>query len=252
MSLSRYALRCLAFAVCLAGVDTIAQLPGGGQAGLNAALLKLLEEVPAFRSKAEVQVEEKNQSAPMTMLVDFLYLEGKARLDLDMNTIRSKQLPPETLAGFKAAGMDKVSTIVRPDRKSALIIYPKTQGYVEMPMSKDEATDMERKYRLEKTRMSRETIDGHPCEKTKVVVSAATGQRHEAIVWYAADLKGFPLKIQMNQQQMIVVMHYRDVKLDRPDPKQFEPPSGVTKFANVEQLLQSAMSKMIGGGKPAK
>ena len=229
-----------------------AQLPGGSQAGLNAALLKLLGDVPAFKSKAEVRVDEKGQNSPMTMTVDFLYLDGKARLDLDMNTIKSKQLPPETLAGFKAAGMEKVSTIVRPDRKSALIVYPSAQGYVEMPMSKDEAADMERKYKIEKTRLGRESIDGHPCEKNKVVVSADTGQKHEALVWYATDLKNFPLKVQMEQQQMTVVMHYRDVKLERPDARQFEAPAGLTKFASIEQLMQSAMMKMIGGNKPAK
>jgi hypothetical protein len=239
----------LAVLVC---ANTRAQLPGGGQAGLNAALLKLLGEVPAFKSKADVRVEEKGQNSPMTMTVDFLFLEGKARLDLDMNTIKSKQLPPETLAGFKAAGMDKVSTIVRPDRKSALLVYPATQGYVEMPMSKEEAADLDRKYKVEKTLLGRESVDGHPCEKSKVIVSADTGQKHEAIVWYATDLKNFPLKVQMDQQQMVVVMHYRDVKLERPDAKQFEPPAGLTKFGSIEQLMQSAMMKMMGGNKPAK
>ena len=243
-----WSLLILALLVCAAAR---AQYPGGSQAGLNAALLKLLGDVPAFKSKAEVRVEEKGQDSPMTMLVDFFFLDGKARLDLDMNTIKSKRLPPETLAGFKAAGMDKVSTIVRPDRKSALLVYPATQGYVEMPMSKDEVADMERKYKIEKTRLGRETIDGHPCEKHKVVVSADTGQKHEAIVWYAADLKNFPLKVQMEQQQMVVVMHYHDVKLERPDAKQFEPPAGLTKFGSIEQLMQSAMMKMIGN-KPAK
>lgn len=238
--------------VVLFSASVQAQLPGGGQAGLNASLLKLLGDVAGFKAKAEVRVEEKGQNSPMTMTVDFFYLEGKARLDLDMNTIKSKQLPPETLAGFKAAGMDKVTTIVRPDRKSALIVYPATQGYVEMPMSKDEAADMERKYKIEKTRVGNETIDGHPCEKCKVVVSADTGQKHEAIVWYATDLKSFPLKVQLDQQQMIVVMHYRDVKLERPNATQFEPPAGLTKFASVEQLMQSAMMKMIGGNKPPK
>ena len=247
-------LRCgsLFIPVVMACANTWAQVPGGGQAGLNAALLKILGDVPAFKSKADVRVEEKGQNSPMTMVVDFFYLEGKARLDLDMNTIKSKQLSPESLAGFKAAGMDKVSTIVRPDRKAALIVYPATQGYVEIPMSKEEAADMDRKYKIEKTRLARETVDGHPCEKCKVVVSADSGQKHEAIVWYASDLKNFPIKVQLDQQQMIVVMHYRDVKLERPDARQFEPPAGLTKFASMEQLMQSAMAKMIGGNKPAK
>jgi len=40
--------------------------------------------------------------------------------------------------------------------------------------------------------------------------------------------------------------------LDRPDSKQFEPPGGLTKFANIEQLMQSAMMKMMGGNKSTK
>lgn len=107
---------------------------------------------------------------------------------------------------------------------------------------------MDRKYRVEKTKLARETIDGHACDKTKAVVIADNGQKQEAIVWYAADLKNFPLKMQMDQEQSTVVMQYRDVKLVRPDAKQFEAPTGFTKYGTIEQLMQSAMMKMLGGG----
>jgi len=226
-----------------------AQLPGGSQAGMNAAMLKMFGDITAFSSKADVRVQERGAREPMTMTVDFAMLDGKVRMDLDMSTVKSKQLPADLLAGYKSAGMDKVATVLRPDRKSALLIYPAVRGYVELPMSKEEAADMDRKFKIDKTRLARETIGGQVCDKTKVVVSSDTGEKHQALVWYAMDLKNFPVKMQMDQPQMTVVMEYRDVKLARPDAKQFETPAGFARYPSVEQLMQKAMQKVLGGGK---
>src|SRR5207247_3277744 len=139
----------------------------------------------AFLSKADVRMQEKGAREAMTITVDFAMLDRKVRMDLDMSTVKSKQIPAEVLASYKSAGMDRVATILRPDRKSALLIYPSVQGYVELPMSKEEAQDVDRKFRVDKTRLARETIGGQSCDKTKVVVSADTGTKHEAVVWYA-------------------------------------------------------------------
>jgi hypothetical protein len=243
----------VAVAVLIAGAGVVhAQVPGGNQTGLNAAMLKLFGETTSFTARADVRLLEKGAKEPVTMLADFAMLDGKARMDLDMATLKSKQLPAETLASFKAAGLDKLATIVRPDRKVILLIYPAVRSYAEMTMSKQEAADMDRKYRVEKTKLGRETIDGQVCDKTKAVVVADNGEKQEAIVWYAASLKNFPLKMQMDQHQSTVVMQYRDVKLVRPEAKQFEAPAGFTKYGSVEQLMQSAMMKMLGGGAPKR
>jgi hypothetical protein len=229
-----------------------AQLPGGGKTALNTAMLKLFGEVTNFTSKADIRMVEKDTREPMSMSVEFAMLDGRARMDLDMMTLKSRQLPAEALASFKAAGLDKLATIVRPDRKVLLLVYPAIRSYAEVPMSKEEAADMDRKYRVEKTRLGRETIGGQPCDKMKAVVTADSGEKHEALVWCAAALKNFPLKMQMDQQSATVVMDYRDVKLVRPDPKLFEAPSGFTKYGTVEQLMQNAMMKMLGGGGPKR
>lgn len=234
---------------CLFALAAEAQVPGGNQAGLNAAMLKLFGDFGGFTSKADVRLQEKGSPEVMTMIVEFAMREGKVRMDLDMSSLKSKQLPPETLAAFKVAGLDKLATIVRPDRKSTLLIYPSVQGYAETPMSKDEAAGLDRKFKIEKTRLGNETIDGHSCEKDKVVVSADNGEKHEATVWYAADLKNFPIKVQMNQPQMTVVLQYRDVKLALPDAGRFEPPAGFTKHPTVEHLMQNAMMRTMGGRK---
>jgi hypothetical protein len=234
----------------LGAPDAPAQLPGGNQAGLNAAMLKLFGDITSFSSKADVRMLEKGAKEPLTMTVDFAMLDGKVRMDLDISAIKSKQLPAESLGAFKSAGLDKIVTVVRPDRKQALLIYPLIKSYVEMPMSKEEAADIDRKFKLQKTKLGRESIDGHACEKNSVVVTGDNGTRHDAIVWYAEDLKNFPVQMQMDQQQMTVVMRYRDVKLTKPDAKQFEAPATFTKYVSNEELMQNAMLKMLGGKKP--
>jgi len=234
---------------CLFSLGAEAQVPGGGQAGMNAAMLKLFGDVGGFTSKADVRLQEKGSPEVMTMTVGFSMRDGKVRMDLDMGAVKSKQLPPETLAAFKVAGLDKLATIVRPDRKSTLLVYPSVQGYAETPMSKEEAAGLDRKFKIEKTRLGSETIDGRSCEKNKVIISADNGEKHEATVWYAADLKNFPLKVQMNQPEMTVVLQYRDVKLVPPDAGRFEPPAGFTKHPTVEQLMQNAMLRTLGGKK---
>ena len=242
-------LLCLLAAGMIGVSNAPAQLPGANQPGLNAAVLKLFGDITAFTSKADIQLQEKGNAEVISMTVGFSMLEGKVRMDIDLGALKSKQLPAEAVASLKAAGLDKLSTVVRSDRKSALLIYPAVQGYVEMPMSKEEVADAARKFKVEKTKLGRETVDGHSCEKNKVIISDDTGVRHEATVWYAPDLRNFPLKLQMPQKDTTVVMLYRDVKLVQPDPKQFEAPAAYAKHASAEQLMQSAMMRMLGGKK---
>ena len=222
-----------------------AQMPGGGQPGVNGAMLKLFGDISGFSSKAEVRFTDKSTKEVTAMTMNFAMLERKVRLELDMSQIKSKQITKESLTAMKAAGLDKLATVVRPDRKVALIIYPAIASYVEMPMSRDEASDMERNYTVSKTRIGKETIDGHPCDKYKVTLTSSDGANQEAIVSYATDLREFPLKIEMNQPETQLVMLYKDVKLVRPEAKLFEAPSGFTRHANMELLMQSAAFKTL-------
>ena len=116
-------------------------------------------------------------------------------------------------------------------------------------LTKEEAAEMSRKFSMEKIKIARETIEGTACDKTKVVAKADNGEKYESLVWYAPTLKQFPLRIQMNQQQSTVVLQYRDVKLVRPDARQFEAPAGFTRYNSVEELMQTAMMKILGRGK---
>jgi len=226
-----------------------APLPGGGQAGLTAATLKLFGDFPSFTSKSDVRLQEKPGRTTTTLTMDFGMLDGKVRMELDMGSVRSAQIPAQTLASLKAAGLTKVVTVLLPERRQALVIYPGAGSYAEIPMAPDEAADMHKKFRIEKNRVGKETVGGYACEKTKVVLRSDTGEKHEALVWYAADLNDFPVRIQIDQSDATVVMDFREVKLARLDSKQFEAPAGFVRYDNAEALMQNAMLKAISSGK---
>lgn len=241
-------LSCL-FACLLVTLPATAQLPGAGQGGMNAALLKLFGDMDAFTARAEVAYQDKGARQDVTMPMGFALLDGKLRLELDLAQMKSALMPTQMLASLKMAGLDKAVTIIRPDRKTALLVYPGIGSYVEMPMSKDEAADWQRRYTVDQKKLGRETIDGRACDKQRVTVTGDNGSHHEATVWYSQEARPVPVKLQMAQPGATVTMQFRDVKLVRPAVSQFEVAPGLKKYATVEQLTQAAMLRALSGGK---
>ena len=232
---------------CGAAFSATAPMPAPGPAGLNAAMTQLFGDFTAFSARAEVRLKDKARKDTLSMGMDFAVLDGKMRADIDLAQIKSKDMSPETVASLKQLGMDKMVTIVRPDRKSTLVVYPALRAYAEAPMSKQDSEDLARTYKVEKTKLGTERVDGHPCDQYRVTVTSEKGDRHEALVWYAADVKGFPIQMQLNQPEATVLMLYRNIKLDRPPGRDFEAPVGFSKHTSVENLMQEAMMKMMGG-----
>ena len=113
--------------IFLAGADAQAQL-NPAQTGLNAAMTKLFGDFTAFSSKAEVRMLDPGDKESIALLMDFTLLDGKMRADIDMATLKNKEFPPEVFAQFKQMGMDRMTTVVRPDKKTTLLIYPALQA----------------------------------------------------------------------------------------------------------------------------
>ena len=238
-------------AVLLAGVlagpaPVMAQMMNPGQAaGLNAAMLKLFGELTAFSSKATLRTLDKTQKQTMFMPINFALLDGKVRMDIDLNLLKSAEMQAEALTMLKQMGMDKMTTIIRPDKKSTLLISPILQGYAEMPLSKQEADAANKKYQSTSTKLGAETIDGHPCEKNRVVVTPEDGKKQEAIVWNAKDLKNFPIQIQTDQADGAILMNFREIQFAKPDAKLFDAPATYTKYPSADKMMEGAMMKMM-------
>lgn len=234
-------------ACLLSLVPCPAQLPGGSQAGMNATLLKLFGDLDAFSAKAEVVYHDRDTRQQVTMPMGFTLLGSNLRLDFDLSQIRSAQMPTQMLANLRKAGLDKAVTLVRPDQKKVVMIYPGIASYVEMPMARDEAAEWQRPYSVKREKAGQETVDGVACDKQRVTVSAPGGPGQEATVWYARTARPHPVRLQMNQPGATVTMQFREVSLERPAAARFEAGAGMTKYPTVEVLTQTAMIKALGG-----
>jgi hypothetical protein len=229
-----------------AQAGALGQLPTGGGIGLNAALLQLFGNYTAFSTRVEMRMLDQSRKETLSLSMDLARLNQMLRADVDMSNVKSEELGPQTVAQLKQMGIDQVTSIMRPDKASTCVVYPKLQAYTEVPMPPDELADFRKRLDVSKASLGKETVAGHPCQKAKVVVLGDKGQRHEAVVWYASDLKDFPVQIQMDQKEASVVMTCRNIRLAPPDPKLFEPPAaGFTKYATTEQIMQAGMMRMM-------
>jgi hypothetical protein len=218
-------------AVLLAGQSASAQIPAAGAAtGVNAAFVKLFGSVGAFTAKVETRVLGQSQDQLVRMPMEFASLDGKVRLEIDLGRVESRDFSPSTLATIKQAGMDRMGSIFRPDKKLTYMIYPGVQSYQELAQSKGDAEAAEKGLKLDKSALGKETFDGHPCVKNKVVVKSGKETVLEAVTWNATDLKDFPLQVEMKEKDRTVRMHFTDVRLVKPDAQQFEIPNGYSRM----------------------
>jgi hypothetical protein len=217
-----------------------AQMLNPAQAGINAAMIKLFGDTKAFSSKATVRLLDKNKKETMTMTMDFALLDGKFRADIDLNQIKGAEISAESLTMLKTVGMDKWSSIILPQKKTTIVVVPALKSYAEAPMQVEEGTT------LNEIKLGKETIEGHICEKYKVSITGQKGQKHQASVWKATNMKNFPLQMEMEQDDGLMVMLFRDVRLGQPNPALFAAPAGYTRQESMEQMIANAMLRQRG------
>lgn len=237
--------------LCLAFAPAYAQFgpPRGGTQGpsFSGPMAKLLGENSNFSANMELQTKIGSSGDTMTMPGAIAVSDGNSRFEIDMTQAKSARMPPQQAAQMKSLGMDKMVIISRPDKKLTYMVYPGLQAYVETPVQDPDAGKSASDFKIETTELGRETIDGHPCVKNKSVVTDNQGNKHEATLWNATDLKKFPVKIEQTEQGNLGTMLFKDIKLSKPDASLFEPPAGFTKYDNMMTMMQQQMMKRAGG-----
>jgi hypothetical protein len=193
-------------------------------ASINTAFVKLFGTADAFTAKVDTQVLDAYQQQQVRLFMDFAAADGKVRYEFSLAQMQSKDLTPSKIASLKESGMDRIMGLFRPDKKVTYIVYPGMQSYLSMPMAKEDIDAYEKGAKLEKTPLGREALDGHECVKNNCVVKDSRGSVLQAITWNAADLKDFPLQIEIKEKGNTVRMHFTQIRFAKPDPKQFEVP----------------------------
>lgn len=214
------------FLVLLSGSAAVAQAPSTGTpTAINTAFVKLFGAVGPFTAKVDTQVLDPYQKEVVRLLMDFATFEGKVRIEINLAQMQSKDLPPSKIAELKESGMERIISLFRPDKKVTYVIYPGIQSYQIIPLAKADNDAFEKGLKLEKAALGKETLDGHDCVKYKVVVKDTNGPVLQAVTWNAADLKDFPLQIEMKEKINTVRMHFTQLRFTKPDPQQFNVPA---------------------------
>jgi hypothetical protein len=240
-------LRLLPMLFLLAAVPAGAQVSGGGAPGVSAGFAKLFGSHTAFTAKVEAQVLDRTQKEFLRLPMTFAALDGRIRVDIDLAEMRSQVIPASAIASYKQTGLNRVTSIVRPEQKAMFIIYPGVQSYVNVPMSKAEAEASGANLQVQRTRLGEETVDNYPCVQHRVVVKNNKGDVVlEAVTWNATTLKGFPVRIATQENGNTTVMRFQQVQFVKPDLKQFAPVAGYAKYSSVDGLMFAAAKKAEG------
>ncbi len=218
-SIFRNGLRLVLLAVFLKSLTALGQMP---DAGVNSAMIKMFGDNASFTAQAQVRVLNSNRVVWFQMPGVFASADTKLRVDVDMNLIQSSSISP---AMIKQLGLDRVTSVIRPDKKATYIIYPNKKSFVSMPLAAEDSQIATQK--LEKKPLGHETLDGHACVKNLSTVKSSKGAvLLQAYTWNAADLKDFPLQVEIREGGNTTVMHFQNVNLTKPNPTLFEIPAG--------------------------
>jgi hypothetical protein len=236
-------------AICLTLSPAYAQFgrPGvGGPQGpqFTGAMAKVFGDNSAFSATMQIQANMGDQE--MTMPAKISFNKGQSRVEMDLTAVKGGHMPPQMVGQLKAMGMGNMITINQPDKKMSYLCYPGLQAYCEVPMQNPDASKPESDFKIDTTELGKETVDGHPCVKNKVVVTDKDGTPQEFTVWNASDLKKFPVRMEMNQRGIASTITFSDVKLEAPDASQFAPPSDFKKYDSMQAMMQQEMMKRMG------
>ena len=236
-----------AIMVAVAFTPALAQFGPRSGPNFGGGLDKLFGDQQTFSAVMEFQTTAPS-GENVSMPGKFSFDGGKSRFEMSLSEVQGSKMPPEAAAHMKAMGMDTMVSISRPDKKLNYLIYPGLHSYVETtPPDASTGTDSA-DYKVETTELGHETVDGHDCVKNKVILTDKEGAKHESTVWNAGDLKNFPVKIVTGDQGQNATMVFKNISFDKPAAGTFEPPVGLTKYDNVQTMMQTEMMKHMGMG----
>lgn len=245
-------MKTLRWLLMLVAVPALAWDPVGGapKNDTNEQLALLFGKNTAFSATAVMSAKNARGKEKAGAELEYMFLDGKMRAEVDITKTKAGGGNSETMAMLQSIGLDKVVTIVRPDKKMTYVVYPGANGYCEFPQTiAAGATNQPPK--IEKVELGKETVENHPCVKYKMTVTATDGKKYESTVWQATDLNDFPVKSEMQSEGDTVTTVFKNVKLTAPPKGMFEILTGWKKYDSLNQLMMGGMQDMLKslGGK---
>ena len=233
------------FAVLAFTVPVAAQMvgpnPGAGGGNFDNGMEKLFGANQVFSANMLTSLDGPN--GPMNVKSKMVFDHENSWTEMNMADVHGPNLPPQAVEQMKSIGMDDVVTVTPADKKSVYMIYPNIRSYVNMAIPPSATTN--NNFKIQTTKLGEETVDGHHCIKNDVVITNSV-QSQDFTVWNATDLNNFPVKIALTDQGMSINVTFQNISFDKPAAGLFEPPLHYTRYANIQDLMQSAMMNRPG------
>lgn len=221
-----------------------AQLDGPASTGVSASLIRLFGTNNVFTAQAEVQVLGADGKEIIGTPMNFTLLGNKIRVEVDVAKMRNR-VQPDAAAQMKPLGLDNVISVIRPETRTNLIIFPKLRAYVKLDMPPNEAEAFLRKAKMERTTLAKEKMEGYQCVKQRVVITDDDGQKSEATIWAASELRNFPVCVATKEKEGTVTVRFRKVQFAAAPVTQFEPPAGFSEYADMQALMMGPVVKFM-------
>lgn len=226
----------------------LAQFDGPASTGVSASLLRLFGTNNAFTAQAEMRMLGKDNKELVSLPMNFALTGNKIRVTVDMNQMRNT-LRPDATAQMKPLGLDQIVSIIRPESRTNLILFPKLRAYLKLEMPANEAEAFLKRAKLERANVGKEKMEGYNCIKQRVTITDADGQKSEATVWIAPELRNFPVCVATREKEGVVTVRFRKIQFGAVAPSQFEPPAGFAEFNDLQMLVAGpGMKYMLANG----
>ena len=223
---------------------------GPPRRGADEVLAKIFGKNTSFTATARVAVADPRGTQLQSVEVAYAMLDGKLRTETDVSKMKDAQMPPDAVEHVRQMGMDRTVFLMLPEKATAYIIYPGMKAYVEQPTGSAGNAKKTDASKIEKTELGKETIDGRPCVKNKVIISDPDGDKTETVVWEATDLSNFPVQTQVREPDATITTRFSDIRLAKPDASLFELPTGFKRYGNMQELMMGVMQQMMQGMPP--
>jgi hypothetical protein len=159
-----------------------------------------------------------------------LWITGqKMKMEMDM----TQMLEAQGAKGAEQSPMSHMVMLNRGDKKTGYTLYPKVQKY----LVHTETEEQGEKPKVEKTKVGSESIDGHPCDKYKVVVTYKSEKPQEGFIWNARDLGGMTIRSEVENKDFKVTTDLKNVVLRKSPASVFEIPTGYTEAKSFMELV---------------
>ena len=218
---------------------SLAQMPGGPPPDPCAALGKFFTRDTAFTASATVVTTGKKKSDNSTMTMLFAVSGGNMRNEMDLTKMSGVRA--SDLDGMKQMGMDKMIILKVADKQAAYIVYPNLQSYCDMPAGRKGNPEG----KVDKTELGRDTVENHPCTKSKLTFTDKDGRTSEALVWEATDLKNFPIQYQTVDEGQTTTTTFTDIKSGKPAASLFELPASYKKYGSMQEMMMGNMQRLM-------